>query len=81
MPKLGKDKVGLYVSISKETEKALRELIMRKYGDYRKGYLSYEVECALQAWIATHKSTQTDSTINRINPLPKYYLVWQDVKR
>ncbi len=81
MPKLGKNKVGLYVSINKEIEGKLRRLIIAKYGEYRKGYLSAEVEAALEAWINTHKYTQANGkAINNINPLPRYYQIWQQVK-
>ena len=62
----GSDKKGLYVIVSKETATSLRRLIAVKYREYRKGYLSSEVELALRSWIRS---------MNRC------YNVWSEVKR
>jgi len=78
MTKIPEGKCVLYVYIDRNIDKRLRELIIRKYGEYRRGLLSYEVECALQAWLATHKIAQSNAKGEaRINPAPKYWLVFQ----
>ena len=81
MPKLGEDKVGLYVVISKKLEDELRRFIVEKYGKFKKGLLSAEVEAAIQAWIASHTKTHTEKSLNSPNPLPMYFKVYQQVKR
>ena len=78
MTKVPEGKCILYVYIDRNLDKRLRELIIRKYGEYRKGLLSAEVEAALQAWLATHKITQTASeSADRVNPTPRYWIVFQ----
>jgi hypothetical protein len=52
-------KVQLKVWISEELDGKLRELIAQKYKKYEKGLLSYEVEQALQTWLALHVEPQT----------------------
>jgi uncharacterized membrane protein len=53
MPKLPKDKAGLYVYVDKQVADKLRKLVLIKYKTIY-GHLSWEVEQALRAWIADH---------------------------
>jgi len=79
MPRLNKNKVGIYIVINKETNKKLRELIMMKYGEYRRGYLSHEVELAILHWISMHTQIHTNQIV--INPKPKAHQVFQQIRR
>ncbi len=83
MPKLGKNKVGLYVSLDKKVVEEFRRLISEKYGTYEKGLLSYEVEQALRAWIADHRigsEGYTRTQIRRPNPSYKVSARFEKVK-
>ena len=83
MVKIPKGKKVLYVYISEDLDKRLRELIAKKYGVFVKGLLSAEVEAALYAWLAEHTHTQTEefatSTQKRelVNPIPKHMKVFR----
>lgn len=81
MPRISNDKERIEVVISKDTARKLRELIAKKYREFRKGLLSAEVEAALQSWIALHTQEHTDSEINRPNPLPTIYRKYTRVKQ
>jgi len=78
MPKLPKGKTYLYVLIDKKVVDDLRELVKMKY-DTMHGALSWEVEQALRAWLATHTES-TQALAKRVNPQPKVVVVWEQVK-
>ena len=78
MYKIPKGKVRICALISEDVAKKLRELVKMKY-DTMHGGLSWEIEQALRAWLATHtESTQVSAT--RANPQPKVLTVWEQVK-
>jgi hypothetical protein len=94
MPKLGKGKVGLYISISEEVLKKFKELVLAKHGKFRDA-LSYEVEQALAHWLLEHARAQPPASIptippsqvsglqleaRRFNPPIRYLRVWLEVK-
>ncbi len=81
MPKLPEDKVGLYVSISKKLDKKFREFLIEKYGYYRKGLISEEVEQALWNWLALHAHKKHKERGEGVNPEPRYRLVYDEVKQ
>ena len=83
MTKIPKGKTILYVYIDEDLNKQLRTLIIKKYGEYRRGLLSAEVENALRVWLSTHKSTQTQelTVLRPANPIPKYWRVFQECKK
>lgn len=72
----------LHISISSETDKNFRSLIMQKYTKIEKGLLSYEVELALKHWLALHTSAQNSDLrfSEKPNPTPKVMLVFAEVK-
>jgi hypothetical protein len=79
MYKIPKDKEALHVLISKEVMRKFREIVKMKHENLR-GALSYEVEQALQAWIAAHtKGTQI--LASKANPQPRTVRVWEQVKQ
>jgi len=61
MPKVPKDKVGVYIYIDKEVMRKFRELVKMKHENLH-GALSYEVEQALAHWIMEHTRTQQPTT-------------------
>ena len=71
-------RVKLQVWIKEETDKKLRELINQKYKFYERGTLSNEVDEALRYWIKAHTNAQK---INKINPKPRIYKVWSEVRK
>ena len=77
-----KDKVKLQVWINQNLYRELETLVKNKYRGFRGG-LSAEVEAALQAWVSTHKNTQTESleAVRPTNPIPKYWRVFQECKK
>ena len=76
-----RDKVKLQAWISKDVYEELESLIKIKYKGFR-GALSAEVEAALRAWLSTHRDTQGNLKVeNGVNPLPRYYKVFQQCKR
>lgn len=79
--KIPKGKVQLHVLISEDVVSELRKLIALKYeGSKLKGVLSHEVEQALRNWIALHKSREHTQVHAKVNPSPKAYRVFQEVK-
>ena len=58
-----------------------REFVAQQYGKVSKGLLSFEVSQALQAWIGTHKSTQTELSHKPPNPVPNVFVVKEEVKK
>jgi len=92
MPKLGKGKVGLYISINEEVLKKFKELVKMKHDKLRDA-LSYEVEQALAHWLLEHARTQSPATIppsqvsglqlevKKLNPPIRYLRVWLEVKK
>ena len=85
-------KVKITAYIPEDLNRALRELIQKKYRRYEKGLLSWEITQALYHWVylhagGTHKNTQaTDLSnieikINPVNPPPKVLAVYNAVKR
>lgn len=81
MVKKGNISVGL--SISENLFIRFRQFLANKYGVVQKGLISSEVELALEAFMADHRShthkTQTN-LMNAPNPTPLVYRVKEDVK-
>ena len=81
MVKEGNINVGL--SISEGLYIRFRQFLANKYGVVQKGLISSEVELALEAFMADHRShthkTQTN-LIKTPNPTPLVYRVKEDVK-
>jgi hypothetical protein len=74
------DKVQLKVYLPKNLVEELKRLAFSKYGNFH-GALSFEVEQALGVWLATHTQNHTKQLVmNAINPQPKVYKVWNQVK-
>jgi hypothetical protein len=74
------DKVKLQVWIPRKIFDEVRRLAWAKYGKFH-GALSFEVEQALGVWIATHTQNHTKQlAINQINPQPRTFKVWNQVK-
>jgi len=81
MPKLSKNKVGIYIVLDEEIEKRLRELIARKYERVEKGLLSYEVQQAIQSWLALHTHAHTREINQKANPPPIVDSIYRRVRR
>jgi len=95
MPKVPKDKVGVYIYVDKEVMRKFRELVKMKH-ELLHGALSYEVEEALRHWIMEHTRTKQPTTTpstggasstggakleaSKLNPPPRYLKVWLQVK-
>ena len=87
MPKAPKDKVGVYVLIDRRTWEEFRRLAFMKHEGLH-GTLSYEVEQALRAWLALHRSPPGGREIQRnfskvsskVNPTPKVLRAFEQVK-
>ena len=58
-----------------------RRFVAEQYGKASKGLLSFEASQALQAWISTHKGTQTELMHKPPNPVPNVFVVKEDVKK
>ena len=58
-----------------------RQFVAEQYGKVSRGLLSFEVSQALQAWIGTHKSTQTQIVHKTPNPTPNVFTVKEEVKK
>jgi hypothetical protein len=70
------EKVKTSLNLNKELWEKFKEFAFNQHKKF-KGALTYEVEEALRFWIATHTNAQTT---NKINPNPKVYIIWQQVK-
>jgi len=57
-----------------------RQFVAEQYGKVSHGLLSFEVAQALQAWMSTHKSTQTELMHKPPNPIPNVFQVKLQVK-
>jgi hypothetical protein len=57
-----------------------RQFVAEQYGKVSHGLLSFEVAQALQAWMSTHKSTQTQLVHLPPNPIPNVFMVREQVK-
>jgi endonuclease III len=57
-----------------------RQFVAEQYGKVSKGLLSFEASQALQAWISTHKGTQTELMHKPPNPIPNVFTVKEQVK-
>lgn len=71
-----KEKIGL--SIKKEIMDDFRRFLAEKYGDVRKGYISSEVEQAIQAWICTHKA---HIVMNKPNPSHDLRVIKNEIEK
>lgn len=80
MPRLPKGKIGVYIYVDERLWDEFRRLAFMKHDAFH-GVLSYELEQAIQAWLAqhTHKNTQI-LVPNKVNPQPKVYKVFNQVK-
>jgi len=73
-------KVKLGICIDPILALKFRQFVAEQYGKIGKGYLSFEAEQALQAWMSTHKSTQTQLLHKPPNPIPNVFQVKEQVK-
>jgi len=73
------EKVQLKVYIPKSLDNALRNVISEKYGEFRKGYLSLEVEKALNFWISIFNEEHRVRKIGK-HPGLKVEKVFEEVK-
>ena len=74
-------KVKLGVWLDPILDNKFREFVAQQYGKVSKGLLSFEVSQALQAWVSTHKSTQTELMHKSPNPVPNVFIVKEEVKK
>ncbi len=74
-------KVRLGIWLDPPLDNKFREFVAQQYGKVSKGLLSFEVSQALQAWISTHKSTQTELMHKPPNPVPNVFVVKEEVKK
>jgi hypothetical protein len=79
MYKVPKGKVRICALVRKEIVDKLWELIKMKY-ERPHGAFSYEVEQALQAWLAAH-TRGTQVLASKANPQPRTVRVWEQVKQ
>ena len=76
----GERKVQLNVRISKRLCEEVRRLAFMKYGRMH-GALSWELEQALQSWVAAHaRGAHAPTAVNAVNPPPKVARAWERVK-
>jgi len=78
MPKVPKDKEGLYVMIDRKLCEELKRFVVLKYGKLH-GALSYEVEEALRSWLALH-AQEAHKPAAKANSQPKVLKVFSQVK-
>jgi len=83
--RMSKEKVKVGFSISESLFQSFRQFLAEKYGEVRKGLISAEVECALAAYMADHRThTQnTQTTFDKPkapNPTPLVQRVREDIK-
>jgi hypothetical protein len=74
-----KVKVGFLIDDGLVTK--FRQFVAEQYGKASKGLLSFEASQALQAWISTHKGTQTELLHKPPNPVPNVFVVKEEVKK
>jgi len=73
------EKVQIKVYIPKDLSERLRELISQKYGRYKGGLLSFEVEGAIRKHLAAH--TNVTQIPKGSNPFPKIHMVKEQIKQ
>jgi len=74
-------RIQLKVWISKKANDDLRNLIMRKYEQYERGLLSYEVEQAIKSWVALHTKAQKSlDQRKKSNPTPRVIIAFAEVR-
>jgi len=73
-----KVKFGVY--LDPDLAHKFRVFVAEQYGKASKGLISFETAQALQAWISTHKSTQTELIHKPPNPIPNVFQVKLQVK-
>jgi hypothetical protein len=78
------DKVQLKVYIKRGTSDRFKRMIGLKYQRAERGLLSYEVEEALNSWLAMvgtqTQSTQTGLSTTRTNPIPVIHNLKEAIK-
>jgi hypothetical protein len=79
MPRLPPDKAGIYVYVDRRVLEEFRRLAFQKYGRFH-GILSYEIEQAMKAWIATH-APSAHKFLDATNPQPKIAKIFNQVKK
>jgi len=75
------EKVQFNLYLEKSFVEDFRQFVAEQYGKISKGLLSFEAKQAMQAWISTHKGTQTPLTQKSPNPYPNVFVVREDVKK
>ena len=73
-----KIKFGVYIDPALALK--FRQFVAEQYGKASKGLISFEAAQALQAWISTHKSTQSELVHKPPNPVPNVFEVKQQIK-
>jgi len=80
MFKVPKGKVSIHVYVNEQIWKEFKRLAFQKHENFH-GAISYELEQAIQSWIAQHTQNHTNPLVaNSINPQPNVYTVFQKVK-
>jgi len=75
------EKVQFNLYLEKSFVEDFRQFVAEQYGKISKGLLSFEAKQAMQAWISTHKGTQTPLTQKSPNPYPNVFVVREAVKK
>ena len=75
------EKVQFNLYLEKSFVEDFRQFVAEQYGKVSKGLLSFEAKQAMQAWISTHKGTQTPLTQKSPNPYPNVFVVREAVKK
>jgi hypothetical protein len=80
MPRCPEGKVGVYFYLSKKLVGEFRNLAFQKHGNLH-GSLSYEAEAALGNWLIQNTQNHTKQLIiNKVNPAPKVFRVFTQIK-
>lgn len=81
MPRCPKGKIGVYFYIQKKLLEEFRQLAFQKHGTFQ-GVLSSEAEEALRNWLVLNTQNHTKQLviINQVNPAPKVYRAFNEVK-
>jgi len=79
------EKIKMGLSLPETLVTRFRQFLAEKHGEIRKGLISAEVECALEAYMADHR-THTHSTQTTFdkpqspNPIPLVHHVREEIK-
>ena len=77
---LFKNKIKTSLYVDRELWAKFKRLALEKHGNFHGG-LTAEVEEALRNWLSAHtKDTQNFEIKNRVNPQPRVFSVYKNVK-